>query len=135
MKQRAMISFFTLKGLKTRAIHTELESVYGPEALALLIVKKWRRRFHQGRTDIFDDSRCGKSLTNDLVGAVGSVLKEEPLNSCKVLCHDFRIGMATCLPILQDKLGLQKFHLRWVLCALSINQKNEIMSYSKLFSV
>jgi hypothetical protein len=28
-----VIRFFTLKGLKARAIHTELESVYDPEAL------------------------------------------------------------------------------------------------------
>jgi hypothetical protein len=33
--------FFTLKGLKARAIHTELESVYGPEALALPTMKRW----------------------------------------------------------------------------------------------
>jgi hypothetical protein len=36
-----MIRFFTLKGLKVRAIQTEFESVYGPEALALPTAKKW----------------------------------------------------------------------------------------------
>jgi hypothetical protein len=40
MEQRAVIRFFTLKGLKAKAIHTELESVYGGESLALLTVKK-----------------------------------------------------------------------------------------------
>jgi hypothetical protein len=35
-----MIRFFTLKGLKANNIHTELELVYGPEALALPTVKK-----------------------------------------------------------------------------------------------
>jgi hypothetical protein len=35
MEQRAVIHFFTLKGLKARAIHTELKSMYSPEALAL----------------------------------------------------------------------------------------------------
>jgi hypothetical protein len=47
MKQGTEIHFFTLRELKTRATHTELKSVYGPEALALPTVKKWRRRFHQ----------------------------------------------------------------------------------------
>jgi hypothetical protein len=32
MEQRAAIHFFTLTGLKVRAIHTELELVYGPGA-------------------------------------------------------------------------------------------------------
>jgi hypothetical protein len=47
MQQRAVIQFFTLQALKAREIHTELESVYRPEGLALLRVKKWRKRFQQ----------------------------------------------------------------------------------------
>jgi hypothetical protein len=46
MPQRAVRRFFTLKELKARATHTELDSVGGPEALDLPTVKKWRRRFH-----------------------------------------------------------------------------------------
>jgi transposase len=57
MEQRAVIRFFTLKGLKARDIQAELKSVYGPEALALSTVKKWRKRFHEGRTDLIDDPR------------------------------------------------------------------------------
>jgi hypothetical protein len=66
MEQPARIGFFTLKGLKARASLTELESGYGPEALALPTVKKWRTRFHQVRTNLFDGFRCRKVLTNDL---------------------------------------------------------------------
>jgi hypothetical protein len=36
MEQRTVIRFFTLKGLQARAIHTELESVYGPEVAETL---------------------------------------------------------------------------------------------------
>jgi hypothetical protein len=35
MEQQGVIRFFTLKGLKARAIHTELESVHVPDAPAL----------------------------------------------------------------------------------------------------
>jgi transposase len=106
MEQRVVIFLFTLKELKARAIQTELELVYGPEALARPTVKKWRRRSHQGRTDLFDDPRSGRPLMNDLAGAIGSMLEEKPFSLCKGLCHRFRIGKATCLRILQDKLGL-----------------------------
>jgi hypothetical protein len=34
--------------------------------------------------------------------------KEMSFSSCKVLCQHFRIGKATCLRILHDKLGLKK---------------------------
>jgi hypothetical protein len=57
MERRAVIRFFTHNGLKTQNIYIELESVYGPEALVLLTVKKWRRHFQQGRTNLFDNPR------------------------------------------------------------------------------
>jgi hypothetical protein len=100
-----VIHFFTLNELKARAIHTELESVYEPEAAALPIVKKLRRRFHPGKTDQFDDSR---SMRNDLVRAIDSMVEERPFSLCNALCRHFQIGKATCLWILHNKLGLKK---------------------------
>jgi hypothetical protein len=57
MEQRAVIRFFTLKGLKAKEIRAEPESVYGTEALTLSTLKKWGKRFHKGRTDLIDDRR------------------------------------------------------------------------------
>jgi transposase len=99
MEQRALIRFFTLKGLKAKEIRAELELVYGPEALALLTVKKWRKRFHEGRTDLIDNRRPGRPVTHDLAEAIQSMLAERPFLSCKVLCRHLRIGNATCLRI------------------------------------
>jgi hypothetical protein len=121
MEQRAVICFFTLKRLKASSIQTELKSVYGPEAVALLIGKKWRTRFHQRRTNLFEDPRSGSPLTNGLVGAIGSRLEEWPFSSCEVLCRHFQIEKSTCLRILHDKGGSKKIHLRRVPHARSIN--------------
>jgi hypothetical protein len=54
------------------------------------------------------------------------MLEERSLNSRKVLSRHVRIGKAMCLRILQEKIGLKKFHLRWIPHALSINQKRVI---------
>jgi hypothetical protein len=108
MEQQAVVRFFTLKGLKTRAIHTEFKSVIGPEGLALATVKKWRTHLHQGRVELLDAPRPGGPLLNDLAAAIGSMLKESPFSSCRVLCRHFRIGKATCLLIIRDKLDLKK---------------------------
>jgi hypothetical protein len=40
IEQQAVIHFLTLKGLKSKAILAELESVYDDAALALVTVKK-----------------------------------------------------------------------------------------------
>jgi hypothetical protein len=97
MEHRVVICFITLKGLNSKDIHAECEPIDGPEALPLLTMKKWRRYFHQGRMDLFDDPRSGSSLTNDLAGLFGSVYEERLFRSCKVLCRHFQIGKATCL--------------------------------------
>jgi hypothetical protein len=56
---------------------TELESPYDSEAFARPTVKKWRRRFQQARTDLFDNLRFGKPLTNVVGEAVGFMLAEQ----------------------------------------------------------
>jgi hypothetical protein len=40
MEERAVIRFFTRKGLKAEGIHTELECLYRPEDVALPTLKK-----------------------------------------------------------------------------------------------
>jgi transposase len=131
MEQRAVIRFFALKGLKAKEIRAELESVYGTEALPLSTVKKWRKRFQEGRTDLIDDRRPERPVTDDLDEAIQLMLAERPFLSWKALCRHFRIGKATCLRILHNDLGLTKFHLRWIPYTLTEDQKNERVTYSR----
>jgi hypothetical protein len=132
MEQRPVIRFLALHGLNAKAIQAELESVYGTDACKLSTVKKWRLRFLQGRTTLFDDPRSGRTLTNDLAEAVRSMLAEEPFTPCTVLCQDLRIAKAICLPILHDELAMLKFHLRWIPHPLSSNQRSARITDSSL---
>jgi hypothetical protein len=102
-----VIHFFTLKGLKATAIHTELESVSGQKEFAVLTVKKGPRGFHQGKKGLFDSLRWERPLANDLTGAIGLLLEERLFSSCKVLCRHFWVEKAICLRILHNKLGLK----------------------------
>jgi hypothetical protein len=60
------------------------------------------------------------------------MLEERPFSSYKVLRRHFRIGTTACLLLLHDNLGLQKSHFRWVPHGLSIIDRSERVSYSKL---
>jgi hypothetical protein len=75
-EQRAVIRFFMFRVMKARVIHSELEPAYGPEALAPLGMKTWRKPFRQGRRDMFDLPRSGRPVTNDLASAIGSMLEK-----------------------------------------------------------
>jgi hypothetical protein len=107
MEQRAVIRFFILKGLRACAIAAELKSVHETEAPVFSTMKKWRKRFAEGRTSLYDDPRCRRSLTNDFSGAISAMLKERPCLSCKILCQHFHIAKATCLRILRDTIAMK----------------------------
>jgi hypothetical protein len=62
MEQHAMIHFLTLKVLPTCAIAAEPKPVSETEALAFSTVRKWRKRFTERRTSLYDDPRSGRTL-------------------------------------------------------------------------
>jgi transposase len=130
MEQRAVIRFLTFKGLHAGTIVAELRYVYKEDALALATVKKWCKRFVDGRTSLCSNPRSGRPLSNDLAEAIASMLKEKPFASCKVLCRHFRIAETTCLRILHDNLAMKKFNLRWVPHVLTGGQKAERVTLS-----
>jgi transposase len=130
MEQRAVIRFLTLKGLHAVAIVAELRCVYKEDALAIATVKKWYKRFVEGRTSLCDSPRSGRPLSHDLAEAIASMLKEKPFASCKVLCRHFRIAKTTSLRIVHDNLGMKKFNLLWVSHALNSSQNAERVTLS-----
>jgi len=120
---RAVIRFLTLKGLTTSTIAAELKSVYGGSVCSITTVKKWKKRFEEGRSDLDDDFRSGRPPKSDLVKKVSDVLDELPFMSCKTICQMLEIPKTTCLRILHNSLGLKKFNFRWVPHQLSEAQK------------
>jgi hypothetical protein len=50
--------------------------MYEQDALALSTVKKWHKRFSDGRRDLFDDSRSGRLSTCDLAEPIHFLLEE-----------------------------------------------------------
>jgi histone-lysine N-methyltransferase SETMAR len=136
MEQRAVIRFLTLKGMNSRQIFSELQSVYGDQALHLPTVFKWHARFRDGRTELGDDPRSGRPQKSDLAEAISVMLEERPFTSCKFLARHFRIAKSTCTKILRKDLGLHKFNLRWVPHTLDETQKrNRVTLCSQLLTI
>jgi hypothetical protein len=60
MEQCAVVQFLTLRKLSVMDIMVELNGVCGHEALSLSAVRKWRKRFVNGRITLEDDPRSGR---------------------------------------------------------------------------
>jgi len=56
---RAIVRFCVLRGLSNGDIQGQLVEAYGANAPSLEFVKKWARRFREGRVSLEDDERSG----------------------------------------------------------------------------
>jgi hypothetical protein len=131
LEQRAVIRYLTLKNLTVAEIATELQGVYGRDALKYSTVSKWRLRFLDGSEDLFDLARSGRLPRSDLATPIQQLLQQFPFISCKVLCHKLKIGKATCLRVLHDDLHLEKFNLRYIPHSLEDDQKRSRVELSE----
>jgi transposase len=123
LEQRPVIHYLTLKNLSVPEIATEIQSVYGTDALKYSTFSKWRLRFQDGSDDLFDFARSGRPSRNDLAARIQSLLQQFPFISCKAFCRKLKIGKATCLRLLHDDLHLEKFNLCYVPHSLEDDQK------------
>jgi hypothetical protein len=117
-EQRAVFRFLALKQLSSKEILTELQEIHQGEVLTWCAIEKWRQSFLNERTNMFDDSRPGRSSSNDLADVISRLIAERPFVSCKVLYMKLWIGKQTCARILHDILGMIKFiyagfHIHW----------------------
>jgi hypothetical protein len=92
MEQRAIVRFFTLKKLSAKDIRAELEGVFGHEVLSLSAVKKWPKRFANGRNNLEADPRPERRPQSDLCGSVRTLIEESPFIACKGMCQMLRIA-------------------------------------------
>jgi transposase len=83
-EQRAVIHYLTLKNLSVTKIATELQNMYGMDALKDSTVLKWRLRFQDGSDDLFDLARSKRRSRSDLAALIQSLLQQFPFISCKV---------------------------------------------------
>jgi hypothetical protein len=94
---RAVIRYLTLKNPSFAEIATELQSVYGMDALKYSTVSKWRLRFQDGSHGLFDLARSETPSRSHLAAPIESVLQQFPFIACKILCCKLKIGKATWL--------------------------------------
>jgi hypothetical protein len=130
-EQREVIRYSTLKNLGVAEIATEIQNVYGRDALRYSMVSKWRLRFQDGSDDLFNLACSGRPSRSDLAASIQSLLQQFPFISCKVLCRKLKIGKATCLHVLHDDLHLENFNLRYVPHSREADQKRSRVELSQ----
>ncbi|KAJ4432492.1 hypothetical protein ANN_21112 [Periplaneta americana] len=70
-EMRSVIRFLNARNIKPADIHHQLCEVYGDDAISDGMVRRWVRKFNEGRISVHDEQHTGRpSLINDdLVGS------------------------------------------------------------------
>jgi transposase len=112
MEQRAVVRFLTFKMLSARDIMAELEGIYGHEALSGSMVRKWLKRFVNGKITLEDDPWSERPRQSNLSESLRVLIKETVFISCKCMHQNLRIPKTTCLRVLHEDLGFNECYLK-----------------------
>jgi hypothetical protein len=132
VKQKAVIKFLRLEGHTFDQIHQLLRNMYGNEAYSHAIVFNWVHEIDQGREDLEDAKRLGKSSLFQIDSMLLELLcKFSFYNTC-TLVKAVGIFHTTVIHRL-NRLDFQYQIICWILHLLSEDQKCQRINICKQF--
>ncbi|CAF4731900.1 unnamed protein product [Rotaria sp. Silwood1] len=78
---RYYIKIRVILGIDSKTTFNELTQALGPDALSYPMVRKWAKRFREGREDVSDDPRSGRPIsifTDENIERVRQVIEDDP---------------------------------------------------------
>ena len=112
IQHRAVIIFFTRKGLNASKISKELENVYKDSAPSYCTVAKWVAEFNDPEHGFEDAPRMGHPSTitaNENIEAVERIVMRDRQISIRRLAEELVI----IHEIMDNQLGMKKVFTRW----------------------
>jgi transposase len=81
---RSVVKFFNAKNICPAEIYRQVCEVYGENAMRDGMVRRWCRKFSEGRTNVCNDDRSGRPsvVTADLLDQVNEKIRENKLHLC-----------------------------------------------------
>ncbi len=117
IEYRAVIKFFTRKGLNAADISKELDNVYQDSAPSYRTVAKWVAEFKDPERGFEDAPRLGRpstTITNENINAVEQIVMRERQISVRRVADELGIPKSSVHEIMNDHLGMKKVCTRWV---------------------
>ncbi|KAG8227991.1 hypothetical protein J437_LFUL007205, partial [Ladona fulva] len=94
-------------------IHRKLRETYEASFMSAKSVRKWCREFSEGRTEVHDERRSGKSSLSGEEDQIESAIREDRWFMVRELEGRFEMSKSTIQRLL-NKLGCHKLCARWL---------------------
>ena len=117
IEHRAVIKFFTRKGLNAIEISKELNNVYKDSAPSYRTVAKWVAEFKDPERAFEDAPRMGRPSTitaDENIEAVERIVMRDRQISIRRLAEELAIPKTTIHEIMNNHMGMKKVCTRWV---------------------
>ena len=117
VEHRAVIKFFSRKGLNATQITKVLEDVYQDSAPAYRTVAKWVTELKNPARDFEDAPRTGRPLTtatDENIEVVEHIVMRDRQISVRRVAVELGIPKTIVHEILSNHLGMRKVYVRWV---------------------
>ena len=132
IEHRAVIKFFTRKGLNTIEISKELDNIYKDSAPSHCTVAKWVAEFKDPECAFEDAPRMGRPSTitaNENIEAVERIGMRDRQISIHRLAEELAIPKTTIHEIMDNQLGMKKVCTRWIPKLLTLIQRANRVDY------
>ena len=116
IEHRAVMKFFTRKGLNAIEISKELENVYKDSAPSYRTVAKWVAEFKDPECDFEDAPRMGRPstiTTQENIEAVERIVIRDRQISIRRLAEELAIPKTSIHENMNNQLGMKKVCIQW----------------------
>ena len=117
IEHRAVIMFFTRKGLNAIEISKELDNVYKDSAPSYRTVSKWVAEFKNPERAFEDTPRMGHPSTttaDENIEAVERIVMRNQQVSVRRFAYELAIPKTTIYEIMDNQWGMKKVCTRWI---------------------
>ncbi|GFY38481.1 histone-lysine N-methyltransferase SETMAR [Trichonephila inaurata madagascariensis] len=129
---RAVIRYEWAHGVSGTEVHNRLVEVYGPGVMSKQMVRRWCRTFSDGRQQVEDIPRAGRTrtaTTDANVGKVDDMIRANRRITINEVAEELGISLERAQNI-HDILQYRKVSARWVPRQLTSTHQEQRMAVS-----
>ncbi len=117
IEYRAVIKFFTRKGLNATEINKELDNIYKDSAPSYRTVARWVAKFKDPARGFEDASRIGRpstTITDENIKAIERIVMRDRQISVRRVAYELGIPKTNVHETMNNHLGMKKVCTRWI---------------------
>ena len=108
-EQRTIEKFYVRLGKSIEEVTNDLVKVYEENAMAPRTIRKWVKRFKEGRQSTEDDQREGRPSTSTIKNQIEEVqrmVNDDPKIMIRTILRELNISLGSVISILHENLNM-----------------------------